>query len=338
MHEICINEISLENPCPPSKLLHPSDRIGIRFEEITSTPELTQAGANHTWLIFTDGSKIDDRVGAAFVVKDSANTQPSVIKKFKLHDDCSVFQAEMLAVQMACKHIIDYHLTDVLILSDSKSGLTELRNGSSYNRFAVNIHKLLHQARSSGYTIEFAWIKAHAGFDGNEEADLAAKAAARMRRIPDFQRVPISLVKHQNRQKCKESAKTLYMDPNTCVHTRSLLPTYNTLQEFIKIVRPDFATTQVLTNHGYHKEYLHRFHIVADDRCPCDDQTPQTWKHLLTQCPRFASARYNHEMISRLLNIDPYNLSEIIRKEDTAKSFKAYITNIVDHLKEFNQT
>ncbi|XP_063829245.1 uncharacterized protein LOC135078647 [Ostrinia nubilalis] len=330
-------DINIEKPCHPSKFLHPSERIGIQFEEITSSSDLNQAGANHTWLIYTDGSKIDDCVGAAFVVKDSTNSQPPVVKRLKLHGGCSVFQAEMLAIQRACKYILDFQLPNALILSDSRSGLTELQNGSTHNQLAVDIHRLLYQARSSSLDIEFAWIKAHAGFDGNEEADSAAKAAAKMHKSPDYRAVPISLVKHHNRHICEVSAEKLYMDPNTCVHTRSLLPSFNTLREFTKIIRPDFAITQVLTNHGYHKSYLKRFHIVADDHCPCDDQTPQTWEHLLTQCPRFVTQRHIHETTSRLLNVNPYNLIDITKKEETTNSFKIYITYIVNSLKDFNK-
>ncbi|XP_028161676.1 polyadenylate-binding protein-interacting protein 1 [Ostrinia furnacalis] len=51
-----------------------------------------------------------------------------------------------------------------------------------------------------GGCVEFVWVKAHAGLEGNETADEAAKSAASSQRAPDFSRFPISHVKRGIRE------------------------------------------------------------------------------------------------------------------------------------------
>ncbi|XP_059046447.1 uncharacterized protein LOC131842031 [Achroia grisella] len=120
-----------------------------------------------------DGSKRHGKVGAAVVIRNPSGSTV-LIKKLKLHDVCSVFQAEMAAIDQACQIIIAKKFSPALILTDSKSSLMELSNHNSTNHLCNNIFKSLHQAKLHNINISFIWIRSHIGISGNEEADLAA--------------------------------------------------------------------------------------------------------------------------------------------------------------------
>jgi hypothetical protein len=46
----------------------------------------------------------------------------------------------------------------------------------------------------------------------------------------------------------------------------------------------------ILTGHGNIKAYLHRFHIIDEQMCPCGDGD-QTTDHIIYDCPRLKEER-----------------------------------------------
>ncbi|CAK1544678.1 unnamed protein product [Leptosia nina] len=335
------SDIPLEKPSPPSSLLHPSLRTPITFTEISSMEEFSSLSINYSYHIFTDGSKHDGVVGAAFVAFDPCEVY--VTKKFKLHPSCSVFQAEMLAIHKACEWIASNsnNINSCIIFSDSKSSLQELSNPYSYNTFAVNIFHLLHTLSSSNINVGFAWVKAHIGIAGNEIADIAAKSAASLHKSPDFVHTPISHIKLLLRDSLMDSRKLFYEQPLTSCHTKKYLPTFDDLSAFLSVIKPSFAITQFLTNHSFNKSYLHRFNITPDDLCPCDSAEKQTFDHLIFSCPRFSNTRLDFYISCNNFKIDaqqPLFLTKVIKKCETTDLFVKHIENIVNNLKAFNNT
>ena len=85
--------------------------------------------------IFTDGSKIGGKVGAATVIiKDNLVHQ----SKYKLHERCSNNQAEQVAIQKALQQlrqlpIMDDKAKTVVVNTDSRVALDTLRNRKKHN-------------------------------------------------------------------------------------------------------------------------------------------------------------------------------------------------------------
>lgn len=329
------SDLPLEAATPPEELLHPAHRTGITFKEIASSDEFDKIDTIDSHNIYTDGSKCEERVGAACVILHPHGKQS--IYKLKLHDCCSVFQAELLAILKATEWITENKISKSNILSDSRSGLTELQNPNSCNYFVSRIHKNLHQAKSHNLTVNFYWVRAHNGIRGNEMADREAKAATRLHKTPDHLLIPISFIKHANKTQSNLKAKNLYETPNQCTYTKSLLKNYDELQQYLSVVNPNFAVSQFLTNHGYHKDYLYRFKITSEPYCPCDKTSIQTMRHLIGHCPRFAKSRNTHLTAANIFKIDPYNVMEIISKETTIDTFHTHVYNIIKSLKNFNK-
>lgn len=340
------SDIPIEKPAPPSSLLHPSLRLPISFTEVNNTEEYNDLITHHSWRIFTDGSRHDDVVGAAFVATDPHGN--STTKKYKLHSTCSVFQAEMLAISKACQWILQVHdrrnpppSDSFHIFSDSKSALTELLNPYSHNALAVEIFHSLHTARTRNIHIHFSWVRAHVGIPGNEMADSAAKHAASMHSQPTFYHTPISYLKTAKRKQLAISSQSFYENSPGSIYTKTLLPTHHDLCNFVNTIKLTFPITQFLTNHAYHKSYLHRFHITDNDTCPCNNTDPQTFDHLLHHCTRFSRTRLDfyitcdNELISPN---DPLLLTKITDKTEILSTFINHLTHIINELKHFNNT
>jgi hypothetical protein len=108
--------------------------------------------------------------------------------------------------------------------------------------------------------------------------------------------------------------------------------------EYKAVAGLSFQSTQLLSDHGYHKEYLYRFKIVKDDRCPCDGSAAQSVWHLLKYCPIFHATREQYENVCAHKDIAPYKLSDTIKVESAIRSFKSHIDKIVNTLKRINKT
>jgi len=62
-----------------------------------------------------------------------------------------------------------------IILTDSLSAVTSLKNIVNPSDIARNIQNFCHIARSAGQHISFIWIPRHSNIAGNEKADEVAK-------------------------------------------------------------------------------------------------------------------------------------------------------------------
>jgi ribonuclease HI len=127
-------------------------------------------------MIFTDGSKSDKGVGAAFYYPDIDFSQG-----YSLLTETSIFTAEEFAIVIAIKFIIKQDTDNFAILTDSKSVLQPLQGNcltSSTNWLIYDIKSRLKTSESLGKNIKLIWIPEHAEILGNELADQKAKFMA----------------------------------------------------------------------------------------------------------------------------------------------------------------
>ncbi|XP_072948357.1 uncharacterized protein [Epargyreus clarus] len=311
-------DLTYDRSAHPSNLLHPSQRFHIPFDSVSNQGELDEKVPLDTTRVYTDGSKHDGLVGAAFVAYHPDGNIKT--RKLKLHSCCSVFQAELLAILRALEYCAAKGVASVTILSDSKSALLEIQNRNSTNSFVVEIHNLIHNIQLIG-SIEFVWVRSHIGLIGNEAADQAAKEAASLHSSPDLSKFPISFAKYNLKLETDRLTDDRYRAETKGAHTRLWCPSINIIRELYQFTGPTFQLTQILSGHGYHLEYLHRFKITSSDKCPCDESTTQSIDHLLKHCPIFGSERMHHEYICNNLNIEAYDLSSLMKKESAITSF-----------------
>jgi ribonuclease HI len=72
--------------------------------------------------------------------------------------------------------------------------LDSLTNNTNHTFLIEEIRKKLAEMRTIKWTIEFCWVKAHVGIQGNEFADtLAKEAATNADLIESYKKVPKSV-------------------------------------------------------------------------------------------------------------------------------------------------
>ena len=129
--------------------------------------------------VYTDGSKMDERVGAAAVInrhfQDGETTccQPSK----RLPNNSTVFAAEATAITLALnyyRHMAPVH-QDVVVYSDSMSSFQAIEGEDTENPFICHIMNLLWLLSDKGTRVRFCWIPSHCGIEGNERVDQLAK-------------------------------------------------------------------------------------------------------------------------------------------------------------------
>ncbi|GBM16281.1 hypothetical protein AVEN_146234-1, partial [Araneus ventricosus] len=170
---------------------HPSEHLS------PTQISLDDGGNINTGLrIYTDGSKTERGVGAAFCVLTDVNITHRWSTRLSLRN--TVFQAEILALLKAVEHAVSLPTQQLIILVDNQASINSAANPKSHNSIARKIFKLLH----SHPHIRVSWIKAHAGYIGNEESDRLAKEAAETEHFPETPlELPKSFIKTFLRQK-----------------------------------------------------------------------------------------------------------------------------------------
>ena len=140
--------------------------------------ESRQAQGSHDE-VYTDGSKIKERVGAAAVIYWHFQTGETTCRQLskRLPDNSSIFAAEVTAISLALnyyQHMRPVH-HDVVIYSDSMSCLQAIEGEDTENHFICHIMNLLWSLSDKGTQVCFCWVPSHCCIDGNEKVDQLAK-------------------------------------------------------------------------------------------------------------------------------------------------------------------
>ncbi|GBP96467.1 Putative 115 kDa protein in type-1 retrotransposable element R1DM [Eumeta japonica] len=212
----------LERPVYFGDLPHPAHVPEIGYESVEDLdPQTVDRLAVVGPRIFTDGSRIEGKVGAALTEwRDGRETWYSTLR---LDPFCTVFQAEMVALQRAIRRVKNGKDGLVNIFSDSRSSLEVLAGPKTY-------HPLAHEARRdiSEIVAEGRAVRAHAGIAGNERADeLARRAALTKKTAADYDRFPLSYAKRVIRAASLEEWQERYAEGGTGEITKCFFPEWN---------------------------------------------------------------------------------------------------------------
>ncbi|XP_067132765.1 uncharacterized protein [Centruroides vittatus] len=272
--------------------------------------------ADDTMVIYTDGSVHDNKVGCSFVVFDTYNEIDNC--KFHLHDECTIFQAEMWAIKMAVTYSNEnFKNKNIKIYTNSLSSAQTIKN-RNLHPIAEEIRKLIHLSINK-YDIE--WVKAHQGEMGNEQADLLAKEAA------TDDNLPISYNKLTKRTTCnilkKETIRKWQQTWNQ--HNEHITYKFITdIEQFIhnKWYRPNHHISQLLTDHGKFATYLHRFNHCTSNICPSCQMEEDGTLHYLFRCPTFDRERIELQTtVQEHGLVWPCRPSDIWTFKDTIEAF-----------------
>ncbi|XP_046973827.1 uncharacterized protein LOC124540370 [Vanessa cardui] len=257
--------------------------------------------------------------------------------KLKLSQYCTVYQAELLAIQKATEEIGKIRTPTFAIFSDSMAALQTIQNPNALHPLAVQTRENLHDLSLQGKVVILFWIKAHAGLKGNERADhLAKEAALKSKRRPDYDQCPISFVKRSIRTETLEEWNTRYAAGDTASVTKIFFPNAKTAYRVVRKFNATRLTTQILTGHGGFSEYLHRFKCKASPSCICDPGIDENVNHLLFECPVFG--RIRSELECELEMEINSGTAEIIMQSKKREKFLTYCSRITEMVTNRNKT
>lgn len=174
---------------------------------------------------------------------------------------------------------------NVNIMSDSRSALDIIKNCNDFHLVAFAIRRDIADCVEIGTNIHFFWITAHAGYIGNERADLLAKEAAqKIKTKARYDRCPISYIKKESRLRTLGKWNERYVKGETAKTTKLFWPDAFVAYKSITKLTLKPEAVKLLTGHGALAAYLWRFKIKDNPACTCDNETEQTSIHVLVEC------------------------------------------------------
>jgi ribonuclease HI len=264
---------------------------------------LGKAPEERPLIMYTDGSGIESKVGAAAVDEGGKHI---ALSQMGDDDSSTVYSAELRAIEMALELVLNGDepwLTrakkGVVIFADSQAALKALRRPRmpSGQVYLMGCLDRLRQLADKGIRTELRWIPAHQGVAGNEIVDAHAKEAAQR---PEEPRNSLNryiclaaAAKRRLRREAKIEWERAWALEKTSRPTRRLIqvPTKKTLNYWLGLRK---ATTSILmqlrTGRVGLSAYLARINRRESARCDCELGN-QTVAHVLLECPLHQAER-----------------------------------------------
>ena len=313
MEEYEIQDLLLEidicySICPELQFL-------IVTESFHSSYEFYSAIEIAHWRIFTDGSKIANKVGSAFVVYK--NSTRIADRKFRLPNTSSVFQAELYAIFQAAL-FLQTEYSDIpdycQIFSDSMSALMALQKTEVISTLVLQTINALNKLTTSNFQISLFWIRAHSGISGNEIVDTLAKEATTLSVI-SFVPLPRSQVRIQVLEKLRIRWKHLWNEYTEARHTKLFVFESNRKlgKDVCNLNRVDLRRLiMAVTNHNnlaYHQSLQDE---TINPTCRFCRLFDETFDHFFS-CPFFQVDRCNLDLTWPFSSEHPWKVDNMVR-------------------------
>lgn len=242
-------------------------------------------------VLYTDGSKdpSSGRTGAAVSIP-----QYKIQIKRRTSDHLAVYTVELLAIALALNWLLvncAVGITKAVIASDSQAALLSIQTGKSCRLdLLYRIHDILFQLHSRDVCVQFVWVPAHVGVDGNEEADILAKQA--MKSVIVNIAVPLSKNEAKSiiRDKVIGMWQEQWDDGDTGRHLYNIQQLVGGSRSWNGSRRVGAVMTRLRIGHSGLNKSLFKIGKHPTGACEfCGE--PETTHHVLLECDRYDEER-----------------------------------------------
>ena len=248
------------------------------------------------WEIFTDGSKMGEKVG--FGVSITEHGEEIANYSEPLDKDSTVYLAEIRAINCAASWCLRNRKTiglrPVKIFTDSLSCVKAL-NACLIKNFVIRdtIFKL--NSLSKSHRVEILWTKAHVGTEGNERADEQAKNGANSTERARFSsRMSGVVIKTKLENHYRAMWTQSWSELDTCRQSRFWWrkPNANYSQYALNLPRPVLAKVVQATT-GFNNLSYHCYNMEVYDLTICRLcwNGREEFIHLAQECTRLNAQR-----------------------------------------------
>jgi ribonuclease HI len=294
-------------------------RRGPRYEptigvEIAENKETAKAAARNNqaeYQIFSDGSEIDGKVGAAAVLYRGGNVQQVLHHHLGSATQYGIAEAEavgeVLAAHMLAKLRDSYE--EATIGADNTSTLHNAMSQQprSAHYLTDEMHNLFEAATRRGPAnrrIKMTWTPGHVGINGNERADEEAKKAAggehsAASNLPLLLRKPLPISRSATRKSYKAKTKKILESrlqrSKQMEKIHNVDPLFNPARyEKMTIALPrrnKSILVQLRSGHIGLAKHLHRIKKAASPICQGCKTRTETVSHYLLHCTKYRRQR-----------------------------------------------
>lgn len=245
---------------------------------------------NHSQKWFTDGSKTDHGTGAGIYGPGTEISLP-------LHSSCSIFEAELAAIQETGNILVNQNITDntISIFSDSQAVLKALKKKEISSKSVLKCWETLNGLGAQN-SVNLVWVPGHEGHEGNEAADVLAKSGGS---TPFHGPGP-------GNGFSKNDLKTLIEQWGTnqtslyWIHTESLEHSKRFLSWDPKLAHNNINLTRknlsilcgAKTGHSPCNYHLKKIGVIDTPNCRFCHLVEEKTIHIIAECPALANKRY----------------------------------------------
>lgn len=272
--------------------------------------------------VFTDGSKMDMGTGSGIF-----SGELGICASLRLPDFCSVFQAEICAIDKAAQILLERELnpSKINICVDSLAALKALE--SNYIRSKCVRDCITSLSQIHRHSVRLIWVPGHSGVMGNENADECARKGSESTEFEIQSDILIPLVEISNMidGKMEREMRDRWTSLSNCRISRTLwpLPNRRRTKELLSFGKRTISIIiGVLTGHCLIGRMAERMGFSVTDYCrSCgDEEEEETIEHFLCECPglkerrlRFLGRRFFDDLDS-LREVSLSDLADFVRE------------------------
>jgi ribonuclease HI len=265
--------------------------------------------------VFSDGSAINGKVGAAAILIRAGNPPRTLHFHLGPEKEHTVHEAELVGVLLGLQLIkTEKHRSTTFMLGvDNQAAIkafqSELRSpGHHLAREIVQIANQVKKRRNKKrYALTICWTAGHEGITGNEAADEEAKKAAEgktsdKRTLPPYLRKPLLINPAAIKRSFHEELKKEWTNKwrNSIRGQRAIkLDKTTPSKKFLGAISNNELSremasriTQFKISHAPINHFLKRIGKVDSARCPACGADEETIEHYLLTCPSYAHERW----------------------------------------------